>query len=180
MLEKSPQVADASLERPPKLYHGSTDGSITQFEPRTHRARPEEGAKTYASPTIETALQSMANRFVSNGGVVNGRRFVCIPYTEEEFKRLDTGGYLYELPVDSFFPNHGYGLEDDEWVSSVPVTPLQVTHYPSLYQTLKDIGAEIYYINPEQSAYLDTLQVTDDGSNLEAFLAQLTEEGRRD
>jgi hypothetical protein len=53
MLEKSPQVADASLERPPKLYHGSTDGSITQFEPRTHRARPEEGAKTYAPQPLK-------------------------------------------------------------------------------------------------------------------------------
>lgn len=145
-------------EKPPILYHGSTDGEIREFEPRGSDRRPDEEPAVYASPDLLVAEQSMVNRFASNGGVVDGRHYVCIPMSKEEFLKQDTGGCIYVLPNDSFEVNQGRGFGDAEWVSQKPVTPTKTIRYPSLYQTLIERGVEVYFISPDQVSEINTLQ----------------------
>jgi hypothetical protein len=159
-------------ERPPYLYHGSVDGHVTKFTPRTAAERPHEVAAIYASPNEKVAKQSMANKFVSNGGVVNGRHFVCIPMTHEEFLAQDVGGYVYKFPSDSFSLNEGRGFGDDEWVSNQSVVPLAVEHYPSLYNELVNNDIDVYFITPDQVDVISALQDDDPGA-LENFLGTL-------
>jgi hypothetical protein len=169
-IENFRPTIDRNIEKPPVMYHGSINGEIEEFEPRTALERPNEEAKVYATPDIDIALMSMVNRFVSNGGVVNGRRFACIPMTESEFTSQDQGGYLYEIPADSFRVNDGIGLGNDEWVSTVPVAPTRKTYFPSLYETLLKQGTEVYFIKPEQIAEIKHLQDDEHYEQLEKYL----------
>jgi hypothetical protein len=164
-----PKTVDSKIERPPYVYHGSVDGDVVSFVPRSATERPDEEAAVYASPNIEIAKQSMANRFVTNGGVVNGRHFVCIPMTKENFIKKDTGGYLYKLPCDSFAPNEGRGFGDDEWVSYEDVHPLSVEYFPSLYDVLIGQGTEVYFITSKQVGEIEQLQ-DGDPEELERYL----------
>jgi hypothetical protein len=159
-------------EKPPAVYHGSVDGDIKEFEPRTAAERPDEDPAIYASPNIEIAKQSMANRFVTNGGIVNGRHFVCIPMTREEFLKKDSGGYIYKLPSDSFSSNEGRGFGEDEWVSHDNTSPISVEYLPSLYNVLAEQGTEIYFIATEQITEITQLQ-DGDPQQLEKYLDAL-------
>ena len=58
--------SNESKEKPPLLYHGTINDNIEEFEPRSAVERPEEEPAVYASPDLEIAVQSMANKFVSN------------------------------------------------------------------------------------------------------------------
>jgi hypothetical protein len=114
----------------------------------------------------------MANRFVTNGGIVNGRHFVCIPMTREEFLKKDSGGYIYKLPSDSFSSNEGRGFGEDEWVSHDNASPISVEYLPSLYNVLAEQGTEIYFIATEQITEITQLQ-DGDPQQLEKYLDAL-------
>lgn len=161
-----------SKEKPPLLYHGTINGDIEEFEPRSAIERPEEEPAVYASPDLEIAAQSMANKFVSNGGILNGRKFVCIPMTREEFIAQDRGGTIYVFPSDSFEINKGIGLGDKEWVSKSPVKPKEKIQFPSLLETMLKQGTEVYFIEPE---LVPTITKAQDGDpeELEKLLAGL-------
>lgn len=166
-----------SKEEPPVLYHGTVNGDIEEFEPRSAVERPDEEAAVYASPDLEIAVQSMANKFVTNGGIVNGRKFVCIPMTREEFVAQDQGGTVYVFPSDSFEINAGIGLGDKEWVSKTPVRPKDKIRFPSLLETMLKQGTEVYFVAPE---LLPTISKAQDGDpkELEKLLATLEVEKR--
>ncbi len=166
---------EGDIEKPPLMYHGSIEGTVNEFMPRSATERPTERPAIYASPKIEVAKQSMANRFVSNGGIVNGKRFVCIPGEREAFLKQDLGGYVYTLPGGSFSINRGMGLGDDEWVSHRNVRPLSVEYFPSLYTVLKQQGVAIYFIHPEQIEEIAHLQ-EGDPEQLEQYLGGMDED----
>lgn len=159
-------------EKPPFLYHGTLDGSIAEFEPRGAQERPDEELAVYASPDFEIAAQSMANSFVSNGGILNGRKFVCIPMTREEFLEKDHGGVIYKLPSDSFDINEGKGFGGDkEWISKTAVKPLSHERFPSLLQKLLEQETEVYFIEPGMVPVITEAQ--NDPEKLEVILAGL-------
>lgn len=161
-----------SKEKPPFLYHGTIRGDVEEFEPRSAINRPNEEPAVYASPDLEIAIQSMANKFVSNGGIVNGRRFVCIPMTREEFMVQDHGGTVYVFPSDSFEVNKGIGLGDKEWVSKKPVKPKEKIHFPSLLEAILNQGTEVYFIDPELVSLITEAQYGNP-EDLENILAGL-------
>lgn len=164
------------LEAPPFLYHGTIDNSIEEFTPRSADNRPTEKPAVYASPDKEIAVQSMANKFVSNGGIVNHRKFVCIPMTKEEFLKQDKGGIIYALPGESFKPNHGKGFGGDkEWISTEPVKPKDKIKIPSLLESLIKQGTEVYFIDPTMIPIITEAQDTST-EKLEEVLAGLKPE----
>ncbi|MEJ0053757.1 MAG: hypothetical protein WDN10_03500 [bacterium] len=150
-----------SKEKPPVLYHGTANGDIKEFEPRSAAERPDEEPAVYASPDREIAIQSMANKFVTNGGIVNGRKFVCIPMTREEFIEQDHGGTVYSFPSDSFEINKGIGLGDKEWVSRTTVKPRGLERFPSLLAAMLKQGTEVYFIKPEMVSVISKAQDSD-------------------
>lgn len=148
-----------SFENPPFLYHGTTEEEINEFEPRSAIERPDEEPAVYASPDMDIAIQSMANKYVSNGGIVNGRKFVCIPMTKEDFLKVDHGGYIYKLPGESFQPNGQNGFGGDlEWVSSTAVKPIEKIKIPSLIDSLNEKNIEVYFINKEMIPIINKAQ----------------------
>ena len=173
MEEFEPKLnSNESEEKPPLLYHGTINGGIKEFKPRSATERPGEEPAVYASPDREIAVQSMANKFVSNGGILNGRKFVCIPMTREEFIAQDHGGTVYVFSSDSFYINTGKGLGDKERVSKTPVKPMEEIRFSSLLETLLEQGTEVYFIEPE---LVPTITKAQDGGpeELEKLLAGL-------
>jgi len=165
-----------NIEKPPFLYHGTIDQNIKQFEPRSAKERPKENPAVYASDDIEIAVQSMANKYVSNGGVVDGIKFVCIPMGREEFIRQDRGGVVYRLPSESFAINKGIGLGDKEWVSHDEVKPIDAVIYPSLLRALLDQGTQVYFIEPELIEVINRAQDENQPDTLKNILKNLTPE----
>ena len=148
-----------SIENPPFLYHGTTEEKIEEFEPRSAVERPDEKPAVYASPDMDIAIQSMANKYVSNGGIVNGRKFVCIPMSKEDFLKVDHGGYIYKLPGESFKPNKQKGFGGDlEWVSATSVKPVEKIKIPSLLESLKEKDVEVYFIDKEMISVIEKAQ----------------------
>lgn len=162
-------------EKPPILYHGTLNDDIDEFEPRSAPERPEEDPSVYASPDLEIAIQSMANKFVSNGGILNGRKFVCIPMPREEFIEQDHGGTVYVFSSGSFEVNEGRGLGDKEWVSKTPVKPKEKIRFPSLLETLIKQGTEVYFIEPGLVPVITKAQ-DGDPQELENILTNLKSE----
>jgi len=125
-----------SQEKPPILYHGTINDDIKEFEPSFAIKRTGEEPAVYASPDLEIAIQSMANKFVSNGGILKGHKFVCIPMTRKEFLEQDQGGTVYTFSSDAFEINQGIGLGEKEWVSKTAVKPQEQKRFPSLLEAL--------------------------------------------
>jgi len=149
---------NSTIEKPPYFFHGSVDADIELFTPHTAPERPNEQAAVYATPDIRIAKQSMANQFVSNGGVLNGTHFICIPMSKEEFEKKDQGGYVYLLPNDEFKENAGQGFGKGEWVATESVAAAGKKYYPSIIAEMKRVGVQIYYIDPTDIALINTLQ----------------------
>ncbi len=166
-----------SFENPPFLYHGTTEENIEKFEPRSAVERTDEKPAVYASPNMDIAIQSMANKYVSNGGIVNERKFVCIPMNKEDFLKVDHGGYIYKLPGESFKPNKHKGFGADlEWVSATPVKPAEKIKIPSLLESLKEKDIEVYFIDEEMISVIKKAQ-NGKPEKLEALLDDLKSKG---
>lgn len=165
------------FENPPFLYHGTTEENIEEFEPRSAIERTDEEPAVYASPDMDIAIQSMANKYVSNGGIVNERKFVCIPMSEEDFLKVDHGGYIYKLPGEFFKPNKHKGFGGDlEWVSATPVKPIEKIKIPSLLESLKEKDIEVYFIDEEMIPVIKKAQ-NGKSEKLEALLEDLKSKG---
>lgn len=164
------------VEKPPVLYHGTIRNDIEEFNPRRTPEMSDAGPMVYASPDFEIAAQSMANKFVSNGGILNERKFICIPMSREEFVSQDKGGTVYTFPSESFTPNTGKGLGGDkEWISETSVKPVEKIEFPSLLEKMIEQGTEVYFIKPEMVAEITKAQ-DGDPKELEALLGTMTPE----
>ncbi len=175
--EYSPETTkENGAEKPPVLYHGTLRNDIEEFNPRRGPERPDEGAKVYASPYFEIAAQSMANKFVSNGGIVNGRKFICIPMSREEFIAQDKGGTVYTFPSESFKINTDKGFGGDkEWVSETSVKPIGKIEFPSLLEKMLEQGTEVYFIKPEMIPEITKAQ-DENSKDLEVLLRSMAQE----
>ena len=171
----SKQPEGTEQVKPPFLYHGSVAGNIQSFIPRGAKNRPAEPPAVYATPYLEIAIQSMANAYASNGGILDGRRFVCIPMTRKEFEQKDTGGSVYALPSETFtINNSGGGFGGSmEWVSTETVTPSSQQHYPSLLQALLQQGVEVYFVDPGIVDTITAAQMSANPEDLKQVLAGL-------
>lgn len=152
-----------SLEKPHILYHGSLIGDLELIEPRIGTGEGEAyGARVYATQDIATALIFTAHITCDwSMGILNDNSmYVVIPMTRAEFELVDTGGYIYELPSDSFDTDPGRGLGYKEYASPVSVVPKGHIHIQkTLYAMIKH-GVRVYFVKPEDyTEYMSTSMV---------------------
>ncbi len=175
------QLLAAKMEKPPHLYHGSSVGNIEEFEPRDAPERPTEKPLVYASPSIRVAEASMFNgdgHII--GGMLDGEYYVCIVEPREEFLKRDQRGYIYTFPSDTFKPNGGIGLGDQEWVADETVKPEAVTEIPSKLDRAIETGITVYFITHEQAKDIrDSQEKSDNPKELKEYLNRLESENER-
>lgn len=124
------------IEKPEFFWHGSTNGGIEEFEPRTsHGTGTELGPRVYATPDKIKALPFLASEYIDETwqvSVINEEVFVFIPMTQEEFIARDKGGYLYKLPGADFEEEpEGMG-----WSSTQVVAPVEKKHIPKVLDAM--------------------------------------------
>lgn len=138
-------------EKPPVLFHASSNRSIDRFEPRDEKTRDEsEGPRVFAAPT-----RAMASVFMvptddswTQSGNKDGTPFIVIS-DRERFESLDTGGAIYSLPNDSFETDLEKGLRENEYSSEEVVEPIEIEEYESGLQAMIELGVNVYFVDKE-------------------------------
>ncbi len=137
------------METPATLYHGSPskiDGALQPVHLPPDEDRIHPGPAVFATAHKGLASQFMLSPdILSSFGYEQDIPFVCVWGTPEEALAKDTGGYLYELPSETFAK---IGKEY-EWISDVAVTPTHITHYPSALRGMHENGVRIYFITDD-------------------------------
>lgn len=160
-------------EKPSVLYHASRSGDIDVFEPRIGKRRDEnEGAPIFATPS-----KAMASIFLvetddswTQSGAMDGTPFIVIS-DRERFESLDTGGYIYTLPSETFDTDLGKGLRELEYTSNEAVTPVEQEYVPSALSTMLENGVKVYFVD---DATWQAMQNSEDDG--EAIVKGLTPE----
>jgi hypothetical protein len=173
---KDPETGDLNLEahtiiRPKALFHASSRGNITEFEPREERKRSaEEPAQVFGSPSEAVSSMFLVpadDRFIKSGSYDNAKTWTYIIGDWENFKAMDKGGYIYTLPPETFGadPNKGLGLF--EWTSQSPVKPKAKKYFSSGLSAMREYGVKVYVVDQETFARFKLEQ--DDIKILESF-----------
>lgn len=139
------------MDKPPAVYHGSSNRNIERFEPRSEKVRdPLEGPKVFA-----TSDKRMASVFIvgaddswANSGMHNGVPYIIIS-DRERFEKLDEGGVIYHLPSDTFETDPNKGLGEIEWTSSESVEPNHKEEHQSAVEAMLEHGVQVYFVAPE-------------------------------
>jgi hypothetical protein len=134
-------------EKPPFLYHGSPNGEIDEFTPRISMGSGEKfGPKVYASDDIAVAsMMTTRLPMTWGGGVRNGEVYCYIPMTRDEFRKFDSGGWIYKLDSDAFSMVEGGGMSEKEWASEVPIRPVEKIRVESSYDEMIKHGVRMYF-----------------------------------
>jgi hypothetical protein len=155
-LAKVLTVTDTDL-KPRILYHGSNSKNLTELEPRAQGVRDEsEGNVIFAA--LDPALASIfITRTYQDGH--SGKFCSACPYyfvysDEEKFKKLDVGGAIYFLPIDSFYTMPNKGLGTNEWVSKSKVKPLFKIEFASSLQAMMHFGVQVFFVSSETFAQI--------------------------
>jgi len=137
-------------EKPPFLYHASSNRSIEKFEPRAESIRdPEEGPVVFATPDLALATTFLVNE--TNDSWTQIGKIDGVPYMvirdKKHFIRCDKGGSIYKFSNDSFICYPDKGMGEDEWVSKDPVTPLEKTDVESALDAMIENGVQIFFVD---------------------------------
>lgn len=81
-------------------------------------------------------------------GKVGDVLYAIIPLTREEFLSRDTGGFIYQIPGETFSSEPGRGMGDREWASPVAVRPSGVEKISSSLDAMIDAGVQVYFVDP--------------------------------
>lgn len=140
--------------KPPVLYHASQNGDIQVFTPRTERTRdPNEGPRVFATPSkaLATVFSVNTDDSWANSGTISDVPYMIIS-DRARFESLDTGGYIYVLPTDTFENDPTKGLGELEWTSAVPVVPISKEHIQSGLGAMLDAGVQVYFLEADTYA----------------------------
>lgn len=137
-------------EKPAFVYHASEQQGVEEFEPRSESVRdPNEGPVVFATPDRAYALQFLVpgdNRD-SKRGYYNGIPTIVIRGSLDDFVQRDKGGYLYQLPSETFDFDPTKPMGNREWTSRASVKPIQSEHCPSTIDALIEAGVQVYFVN---------------------------------
>lgn len=139
------------MEKPPVVYHGSTDKNIEKFEPRSTKVRDRaEGPKVFA-----TSDKRMASVFIAgvddswgNSGMTDGVPYMVIS-DRQRFEEIDTGGAIYHLPSDTFTTDPHKGLGEIEWTSGGSVEPIDREEHESALDAMLNYGVQVFFVDVE-------------------------------
>lgn len=138
-------------EKPPFLYHASSNRDIERFEPRDISTRdPAEGPVVFATPDVAlaTAFMVSADDRWTQIGRTSGVPFIVIK-DKERFLANDKGGAIYKLSSESFSCDPSKGMKESEWVSKEPVTPVAKKDCPSALDAMVEAGVKVFFVDDE-------------------------------
>lgn len=164
-----------SIEKPPVLYHASSNRNISEFETRGERTRDSlEAPSVFATPN-----KALASCFLvpSDDSWVHIGTKDDIPFIvisdKDRFLELDKGGAIYTVPTTSFQTDPLKGMGEQEWTSIDPVSPLSQEEVTSALETMLELGVQIYFVNKDE---FDAYEAAPDGG--EALMQTFTPEQR--
>lgn len=135
-------------KRPERLYHGSNhliEGPLHPILRKSTGEHIHSKAAVFATERIDlAALFMFPSEHIASIGFEEDIAYICIWGLRTEFDK-DNGGYIYELPADSF---QKIG-KDYEYQSFEPVQPITTKFFPSLIQGMMECGVQVYFINDD-------------------------------
>jgi len=139
------------------LYHGSPNTAIEVLEPREenpgHRLR---GKYVFATQHKELAAMFLAPKVAPMQMSKFGEQYVLIAQcTEQDYRKADTGGAVYELPSDTF-QQGSTDMPEIEWFSSEPIRPKHREVYASSLSAMEQCGVKIYFVDDVTYAAIQT------------------------
>ena len=140
------------------LYHGSKNKDIKIFEPRDQHTRdPSEGKVIFATPSLKLAScylfewdDSWVRQSISWKEVSRDYDVFMVISDMEKLKKIDMGGSIYLLPIESFSFSPGKGLGIYEWTSKKSIEPLSKIDFSSALSAMKQFKVKIYSLDSEQ------------------------------
>ena len=160
------------------LYHGSVNKDIRILEPRSYHVRDkEEGEVVFATPSLKLAScyvfswdDSWANQSISwQDGDKTDYQIIMVISDQGRFKKEDSGGSIYILPVAKFKFDKNKGLGIFEWTSKEKVVPFAQINFASALEAMKKSGVKVYFVNKEEFNHYLALP----GEEQEKFLLDL-------
>ena len=152
-LEKTLSVK-TEKEKPPFLYHASSNKELKQIVPSRIRHRDKnEGPLVFASTDKQfltcflTRIDDswgQIGRYDSNGQII----YTFCVLDKERFMNLDKGGAIYKVSSEDFDLNITQGLE--EWTTKKPVEVLDKEIYDSSLDAMMENDVRVYFCNKEQ------------------------------
>lgn len=152
--QKSQEVLDQWIPKPKLLYHASSSGNVEEFEPRERfKRRADDPPQVFGASTEAVASMMLApgNDAWHKSGSYDGQRTWTFIYADtEEFRKADTGGYIYELPPEDFTCDPHIGLGVAEWTTTKPVKPRgKPKYYKSSIEAMLQHGVQVYKVDQE-------------------------------
>lgn len=137
-------------ERPPFLYHASSNRNIEKFEPRAKNIRdPKEGLVVFATPDLALATTFLVNE--TNDSWTRIGKLGGVPYMvirdKKHFMKRDKGGSIYKFSSDSFTYHPHKGMGENEWISKNSVTPLEKTNIESALEAMIENGVQVFFVD---------------------------------
>jgi len=162
--------------KPKILYHASTNRNIEVLEPRAETVRDRsEGPVVFA--TSDKVLASIFivptdDSWSASGLFGDVHYFVCSD--RERFEKLDKGGVIYTLSSDPFENDPSKGLGIREWMSKVPVKPINRQEYDAGLEAMLEMGVQVFFISKQK---FQELKRSSDHGN--AILRSLESENKK-
>ena len=140
--------ADAKIEKPAFVYHGSITPNIQEFEPR-ERYKPQEGvgARIYATDLPAFAAAHSFPWHSAEGfdlSLVEEKVVFTVPNVHKD--RLNALVYIYKLPSDTFNwtaeEKTGHTFDSREQVK-----PISIENFNSVTEAIQHFGGEVVFLD---------------------------------
>lgn len=141
-------------EKPPFLYHASSNKELKQIVPFRIRHRDKnEGPLVFAS-TDKQFLTCFLTRIDDSWGQIgrydsNGQIIYTFCISDKErFMKLDIGGAIYKVSSDDF--NLNITQKFEEWTTKKSVEVLDKKIYDSSLEAMMENDVRVYFCTKEQ------------------------------
>ena len=161
-------------EKPPVLYHATQSANIERFEPRSIKRRErDDSPMVFATPdkTIAAAFLFPWDDSWVQMGTIEDEPYMVIS-DEARFRALDTGGYIYSLPSDTFDTDMEKGLRSLEYTSSEAVEPVDEEFHSSALEAMINAGMKVYFV--DRATFDEIQSAEDDGRAIISNLTPIT------
>jgi len=136
-------------EKPPFLYHASSNRELEKFEPRAETFRDaDEGPVVFATPDIAYASMFIVPTDDSWTRKSTFEGVNCIVISNKKhFEELDRGGAIYSLSSETFETDPKKSITGHEWTSKKAVRPSGKTQYESGLVAMIENGVQVYFVD---------------------------------
>lgn len=137
------------LEKPEKLYHGSSfhiSGALKPVLEHGTLDHVHKNPAVFATARLDiAALFMFPLDILASIGFEQDIAYICIWGTLEDFKSKDRGGFIYTFPSTDF---EKVGKEY-EWQSFKEIMPIEAKEFSSVIEGMMECGVQIYFINDD-------------------------------